>query len=115
MTRMILSDAQWALIEPHCLGKPSDLGRAGGDPRLFMEAVLWIARTGVPWRDLPEGFGHWNTVFKRFRHWVKRDVFTRIFESVSTDPDMQYTMVDGTIVQVHPHDRGAQGGLRARL
>ena len=68
MTRLILTDAQWALMEPHCLGKESDLGRTGGDGCLFMEAVLWIARTGAPWRALPEVFGNWSTVFKRFRY-----------------------------------------------
>ena len=55
MTRYVLTDAQWAKIEPHCLGKPTDPGRTGGDNRLFLEAVLWIARTGSPWRDLPRG------------------------------------------------------------
>ena len=122
MTRMVLSDAQWVLIEPHCLGKKSDPGRTGGDTRVFMEAVLWIARTGAPWRDpvsstgqaLPDVFGNWNTVFKRFRHWVKRDVFRGIFEAVAKDPDMQYAMIDGTIVKVHRHGQGAKGGLRAR-
>ncbi len=72
MTRMILADAQWARIEPHCLGKATDPGRTGGNARLFVEAVPWIARTGSPWRDLPADFGNWNTVFKRFRHWVIR-------------------------------------------
>ena len=62
MTPMVLSDAQWALIEPHCLGKESGPGRSGGDTRVFMEAVLWIVGTGAPWRDLPEVFGNWNTV-----------------------------------------------------
>ena len=57
MTRMILTNAQWELMEPHCLGKKSDPGRTGSDTRLFVEAVLWIARTGAPWRDLPEVFG----------------------------------------------------------
>ncbi len=72
---MILTDAQWARMEPHCLGRKSDPGRTGSDGRLFLEAaVLWIARTGAPWRDLPEDFGNWNTTFKRFRHWVKIDV-----------------------------------------
>ncbi|MBP7002509.1 transposase, partial [Amaricoccus sp.] len=52
MTRMILTDAQWALVEPHCLGKATDPGRTGGDGRRFFEGVLWIARTGSPWRDL---------------------------------------------------------------
>ncbi len=76
--RFIITDRQWALMEPHCLGKKTDPGRTGGDGRLFLEAVLWIARTGSPWRDLPPGFGKWNTVFKRFRDRVKAGVFQRI-------------------------------------
>ena len=67
MDRFSLTDAQWAKMEPLCHGKSSDPGRTGGDARLFVEAVLWIARTGSPWRDLPPSFGKWNTVFKRFR------------------------------------------------
>ena len=114
MDRFILTDAQWAKMEPHCLGKPTDPGRTGMDGRLFLEAVLWIARTGSPWRDLPERFGHWNTVFTRYRYWVKADVFKRIFDAVSDDPDMEYAMVDGTIVKVHRHGQGAKGGLKAR-
>jgi transposase len=111
---MILTDAQWARMEPHCLGKKSDPGRTGGDGRLFLEAVLWIARTGAPWRDLPEDFGNWNTTFKRFRHWVKLDVFKRIFDAVSGDPDMEFAMIDGTIVKVHRHGQGSKGGLKAK-
>ncbi len=113
--RFIVTDRQWALIERHCLGKKRDPGRTGGDGRLFLEAVLWIARTGSPWRDLPPGFGNWNTVFKRFRHWVKADVFKRIFDAVSDEPDMEFAMIDGTIVRVHRHGQGAKGGLRVRL
>lgn len=79
MTRFVLTAAQWERIAPHWLGKATDPGRTGGDGRLFFEAVLWIARTGSPWRDLPEVFGNWNTVFKRLRHWVKAVVFKRIF------------------------------------
>ena len=101
-------------MEPHCLGKQSDPGRTGGDGRLFLEAVLWIGRTGAPWRDLPEAFGNCNTVFKRFRHWVKRDVFQRVFDAVSDDPDMEFAMIDGTIVKVHRHGQGSKGGLKAR-
>ncbi len=113
--RFVINDAQWALMEPHCFGKKRDPGRTGGDSRLFLEAVLWIARTGAPWRDLPSGFGNWNTVYKRFRHWVRADVFKRIFDAVSNDPDMEYVMIDGTIVKVHRHGQGAKGGLKARL
>ncbi len=114
MTRMMLTDAQWAKMEPHCLGKKSDPGRTGGDGRLFLEAVLWIVRTGAPWRDLPETFGNWNSVFIWFRYWVQRDVFKRIFDAVSDEPDMEYAMIDGTIVKVHRHGQGAKGGLKAR-
>ena len=87
--RWVLKDAQWAKMEPHCLGKPSDPGRSGANNRRFVEAVLWIVRTGSPWRDLPEEFGKWNTVFKRFRDWVKADVFQRLFDAVSDQPDME--------------------------
>jgi transposase len=114
MIRRCLTDAQWARMEPYCLGKPTDPGRTGGDNRLFLEAVLWIARTGSPWRDLPAAFGNWNTIFKRYRDWVKADVFKRIFEAVSDDPDMEFAMVDGTIVKVHRHGQGSKGGLKAR-
>ena len=114
MDRLCLTDAQWAKMEPHCLGKASDPGRTGSDGRLFLEAVLWIARTGSPWRDLPSHFGKWNTAFKRFRDWVKADVFKRIFDAVSDEPDMECAMVDATIVKVHRHGQGAKGGLRAR-
>jgi transposase len=112
MIRFCLTDAQWSRIEPHCLGKARDPGRTGGDGRLFMEAVLWIARTNSLWRDLPEAFGNWNTVFKRFRHWVNADVFKRIFDAVSGEPDMEYAMIDGTIVPVHRHGHGAKGVSR---
>lgn len=70
--------------------------------------------TGSPWRDLPAMFGNGNSVFKRFRDWVKADVFKRLFEAVSEAPDMEYAMVDATIVKVHRHGQGAKGGLWAR-
>src|SRR3954447_19180077 len=115
MDRYVLTDAQWAKMEPYCRGKKSDPGRSGVDNRRFVEAILWIARTGSPWRDLPPLFGPWNTVFKRYRDWVKADVFERLFDAASDEPDMEYAMVDATIVKVHRHGQGAKGGLRARL
>ncbi len=81
-------------MEPHCLGNVTDPGRTGGEGRHFLESVLWIARTGSPWRDLPPPFGKWNSVFKRFQDWVNADVFKRIFDAVSDEPDMEYAMVD---------------------
>ena len=113
--RFVISDAQWVLMAPYCLGKKTDPGRSGNDTRLFLEGVLWIARTGAPWRDLPADFGKWNSAFKRFRNWVKRDVFHRMFKGLSEGGDFEYTMIDGTICKVHRHGQGAKGGLKARL
>ena len=87
MDRFVLSDAQWAKMEPLCLGRPGDPGRSGKDNRLFVEAVLWIARTGSPWRDLPSAFGHWNSVYTRFGDWVRADTWKRLFEAASDEPD----------------------------
>ena len=114
MIRTTLTDTQWALIAPHCLGREGDPGRTGPDPRLFVEAVLWIVRTGCPWRDLPADFGKWNSVFKRFRRWVKADAFYRMFRALAEDADFGYAMIDGSIVKVHRHGQGAKGGRKAR-
>ena len=114
MDRLILTDAQWAKMELHCLGKPNDPGRSGADNRLFVDAVLWIIRTGAPWRDLPAAFGKWNTVFKRYRDWVKAGILTRLFGACSDEPDLEYAMVDATIVKVHRHGQGAKGGPKIR-
>src|SRR3954465_12854865 len=114
MERFVLTDAQWAKMEPRCLGKPGDPGRSGKDNRLFVEAVLWVVRTGSPWRDLPPSFRHWNSVFTRFRDWVRAGVSARLFAAGSAEPDMEWAMVDPTIVKVPRHGQGAKGGLRAR-
>lgn len=82
---------------------------------MFIEGVLWIARTGSPWRDLPASFGRWNTIYSRYRDWSRKGVFQRIFEALSGDPDMEYAMIDGTIVKVHRHGQGAKGGPKAKL
>lgn len=73
--RHIITDRQWAKMEPHCLGKKSGPGRTGGDGRLFLEAVFWIARTGAQWRDVPAEAGKWNSVCRRFRDWAVAGVF----------------------------------------
>ncbi len=114
LIRMTLTDTQWALIAPYCLGRDCDPGRNGPDPRLFVEAVLWIARTGCPWRDLPGEFGTWNTVFKRVRRWVKADAFYRMFRALSEDADLDQAMIDCSNVKVHRHGQDAKGGLEAR-
>jgi len=114
LDRKLLSDAQWTRIAPLLPGKTGDPGRTGRDNRLFLEAVLWLVRTGAPWRDLPKGFGKWGSVWKRFRRWALKGVFGRIFKELSKDPDFEYAIVDGTIVRVHKHGAGAKGGLKIR-
>ena len=112
--RFVVSDAVWERIAPHLPGKTSDCGVTAADNRLFVESVLWRVRTGSPWRDLPEAFGHWNSAFRRFRRWAARGVFERLFEALSDQPDFEYAMIDGTIVSVHQKASGAKGGLKIR-
>ena len=114
MDRDVLKDEQWSRIALLLPGKDGDPGRSGSDNRLFVEAVLYIARTGGPWRDLPGPLGHWNSNFQRCRRWAKKAVVDGIFEALSGDPDFEYAMVDGTIIRVHQHGTGAKGGLRIR-
>lgn len=82
---------------------------------MFVEAVLWIVRTGSPWRDLPDAFGDWNSVFRRFSRWSHKGVWWRIFAAMSDDPDFEYLIVDSTIIRAHQHASGAKkGGLKIR-
>jgi putative transposase len=110
----MLSDTQWERIAPELSGKAGDPGSSGRDNRLFIEAVLWIARTGSPWRDLPEAFGKWCTVYTRFWRWAQKGVWERVFKALSDDPDFEYVLIDGTLVRVHQHGTGAKGGLKIR-
>ena len=83
MIRSVLSDTQWERIAPLLPGKPGDPGRSGDNNRGFLEAVLWIARTGSPWRDLHPDFGLWNSIFRRFRRWATKGVFESLFKELS--------------------------------
>ena len=112
--RFVVSDAMWAKVAMLLPGKASDRGVTARDNRLFLEAVLWRVRTGEPWRDLPSDFGNWNSVFQRFRRWAVAGVFDRIFERLSGEPDLEYALIDGTIVSTHQKASGAKGGLKIR-
>lgn len=114
MDRHVLSDEQWERVESLIPGKVGDRGRTGANNRMFVEAVLWIATTGAPWRDLPTRFGNWNSIFRRFRRWAIKGIFDILFERLSGDPDFEYAMIDGTIVRVHQQGTGARGGLIVR-
>ena len=107
MRRFELSDEQWKRVEGLLPGRPGSPGRRGDDNRLFLEAVLWIARTGAPWRDLPERFGDWNSVFQRFNRWAKKGVWEQVFNALQ-DPDLEWLMLDATIIRAHVHAAGAR-------
>ena len=104
MDRLVLSDAAWDRIALLITGRPDQKGAIGRDNRMFVEGVLWIVCTGSSWRDLPEEFGDWNSVFQRFSRWDSKGVWRRIFEAMSDDPDFEYRIVDSIIVRSRQHN-----------
>jgi putative transposase len=109
-----LSDEQWVQIEPLLPGRKGDPGRSGENNRLFVDAVVWLAKTGAPWRDLPERFGDWNSVFQRYNRWCKRGVWQRVLEALGGDPDLEHLLLDSTIIRAHQHAAGAKKGRRTK-
>jgi len=113
--RTVLTDRMWARIENMLPGRKSDPGGTAADNRLLLEAVPVRFRTGSPWRDIPERFGNWNSVSRRFRRWVISGVFKRIFNALPEGSGLEWVFVDGTIVQAHRKAAGARkGGPPAR-
>ena len=108
MRRYALRDDQWDRIKDFLPGREGHVGGTAADNRLFVEAVLYRYRTGCPWRDLPERFGHWKSVHQRFSRWAEGEVFDRIFKVLASDPDNEYMMIDATIVRAHQHSAGAR-------
>ena len=108
MRRFGLRDDQWDRIADLLPGREGSVGVTAKDNRLFVEAVLYRYRAGIPWRDLPERFGDWSVVHTRFSRWAKRGVWQRIFEHLAVDADNEYAMIDGTIVRAHQHSAGAR-------
>lgn len=105
--RFWLRDDQFERIEGMLPGKLGDPGKTAANNRLFIEAVLWIARTGSPWRDLPDEFGLWNSNYQRFARWSRRDVWHQLFLHLATEADFEEVFIDSTIVRAHQHAAGA--------
>lgn len=105
MRRFELTDEQFTRIEHRLPGKPGDPGRTA-DNRRFLDAVLWMLRTGAPWRDLPERFGDWNSVFQRFNRWAQKGIWATVFEALQ-EPDWEWMMIDGSVIRAHQHAAGA--------
>jgi len=112
--RYELTDAQWRRIEDLLPGKASDPGRTGADNRLFVNAVLWVLRSGAHWHDLPERYGKYKTVHKRFGRWADAGVWEKIFKHLIDDPDNDYVMLDTTLVRAHQQAAGGKGGRGIR-
>ena len=111
MSRRTLTDARWARIENLLPGKPGDRGRSGADNRLFVDAILWLARSAAAWRDLPRDLGHWKSVYTRFRRWSRAGVWENLFNALIIDPDFEYVLIDATICKVHADASSQKGGL----
>ena len=103
-----LTDEQWQKILPVLKSFPEIRLGAGRDCRRFLEAVLWITRSGSQWRLLPKSYGKWNSVFKRFNRWSELGIFDKLFEHFSGDRDLEYLLIDSTIVRAHASSAGAQ-------
>src|SRR5262245_46261829 len=105
--RHAIADEQWERIKDLLPGRRGSPGRPAGDNRLFVDAVLWVAKTGAPWRDLPERFGDWNAAWRRFDRWSKKGVWQKLFEALQ-DPDLEWLILDSTTIRAHPHAAGAK-------
>lgn len=103
-----LRDDQWERIEGLLPGRAESVGVTAGDNRLFVEAVLYRYRAGVPWRDLPERFGDWKNVHRRHSRWSESGVWKSLFKALAADGDNEYAMIDSTIVRAHQHAAGAR-------
>lgn len=99
--RDAISDEDWARIKDLLPGLPGQHGKVARDNRLFVDAVLWVARTDAPWRDLPERFGNWNSTWRRFDRWAHKGAWQRVFE-VLKDDDLEWLILDSTIIRAHP-------------
>jgi len=106
-----LTDAEWKRIEALLPTRPGPPSRRGD--RDFINAVIWRVKTGVPWRDLPERFGVWKTVYNRFDRWAKRGHWERIFKALAIEVDETGSLIDATIVRAHQDAAGGKGGSDA--
>lgn len=107
MRRYGLTDEQWSKIKDLLPGRETTVGVTARDNRLFVEAVLYRYRAGIPWRDLPERFGHFRAIHTRHTRWSKTGVWMKVFAALSKDADNEYAMIDATIVRAHQHSAGA--------
>ena len=116
MNRHELTDAQWERLAPLLPPQKPTTGRPNHDHRRILNGILFRLKTGIPWRDLPERYGSWRTVYSRYRRWQQAGVWDRILSALQAQADAagrvdwDLHFVDGTVVRAHPHAAGAKGG-----
>ena len=117
MVRGLMSNKEWAFFKPFVTVRGPKRGRPASNHRLVLDGVFWIARTGAPWRDLPDHFGNWNSVYQQFRRWSVSGLWDTMLEALNATGAAQSSvqMIDSTIVRAHQHAAGAKGGLRLKI
>jgi transposase len=110
MKRHALTDEQWAQIAPLLPPEVGRIARPAKSNRLMVEGMVWILRTGAPWRDLPKRFGPWKSVYTRFRRWTRQGVWARVLQALAEQQDSESYIIDATIVRAHQDATGAKKG-----
>lgn len=112
-----MSNKEWAFFEPFVMARGPKRGRPAGNHRLVLDGIFWIARTGAPWRDLPDDFGKWGSVYRQFRRWSVSGLWDAMLEALNATGAVQSSvqMIDSTIVRAHQHAAGAKGGLKLKI
>jgi len=110
MARFDLSDTEWQIVEPLLPNKPRGVPRT--DDRRVLNGIFYILRTGSPWRDLPERYGPYTTIYNRYNRWAKAGVWLRIFEALAARSPQSLQFIDSSIIRAHQHAAGGKKGAR---
>jgi transposase len=113
--RKEITNNQWVRIKDLFPSETGRVGRPAKDNRIMVNGILWILRTGAPWRDLPKCYGPWQSIYTRFSRWTKQGIWDKAFKHIATNSDDNISMIDSTAVKAHQHAAGAKGGSNFRL
>jgi transposase len=118
MNRGDLTNEQWEKLQPFLPAERPHTGRPAQDHRTIVNGILWVLRTGAPWRDMPERYGKWSTIYSRFRRWKQAGIWDKLFSEIQSlaeqrnEVDWEIHFVDGSIVRVHQHAAGQKKAPR---